>query len=59
MENEWIEIHADLNASQLVILAIKRIEENSQIFYEFVGMLSDIKGMDIIAEKLLDYKLRL
>ena len=59
MEKKWIEIDADMSARQLVLLAIHRVNEDSCTFYEFVTMLSNISGMDVLAKNLLDCKVQL
>ena len=52
MEKKWIDIHTDMDASQLVLLTIQRVDEDSRNFHEFVHMLSDISGMDVVVKNL-------
>ena len=56
MEKSWIDVNtkSDMNASQLVGLAIQRVDEDSSAFHVFVEMLHDICGMDVIAKNLID-----
>ena len=56
MEKEWIGIQEPTNmeASHLVRLAIGKVDEDSHNFCEFVEMLHDICGMDVIATDLLN-----
>ena len=59
IERMWINLHSDMNASELVSLAIQRTGEDSRIFNEFVTLLSEISGMDALAKDLHDCKLQL
>ena len=52
MEKDWLDISANPNAKELVTLALKRIEISSHAFDEFMRMLSEISGMDLVAKKL-------
>ena len=52
IERKWLDITANPSERELVILALSRIKENSQIFYEFVKILEDIGGMNLVVKSL-------
>ena len=52
MEKDWLDISANPSPKDLVTLALKRIEIGSNAFDEFVMMLSEISGMDLVAKNL-------
>ena len=52
MERKWLEITAKPSETDLVLLALSRIEGNSHTFHELVKMLNEISGMDLVVQNL-------
>lgn len=51
-KNRWIPMEADATETELVNIALERIQLKSSQFELFVGMLKEITGMDLIVETL-------
>lgn len=51
-KQEWISMEADTTETNLVNIALDRIQLKSSQFEVFVGMLKEITGMDLIVETL-------
>ena len=52
MEREWLEITIKPSETDLVLLALSRIEADSNTFHELVKMLNEIIGMDLVVKTL-------
>lgn len=52
IENSWLGETANPSEKELVLLALNRIEADSRTFYEFVMMLCEISGMDLVAKNM-------
>ena len=52
LQKRWLDITASPSESELVILVLGRVAEESRTFYEFVMLLSEIGGMDLAAKAL-------
>ena len=53
MERNWLHITASPSKKDLVILALANTEADARKFYEFVKMLSEIRGMESTAKNLI------
>ena len=52
MEKKWLETTANPSEKDLVILALSRTDADSYTFHEFVEMLKEISGMDLVVQNL-------
>lgn len=53
IENEWIGTAVNPSEKELVVLALNRVEKDSQTFHKFVSLLSEIGGLKEIAKELM------
>ena len=51
-KERWLSVGSDTGGEQLVTVALSRIENDAGQFQQFVDMLNDIDGMDLIVKKL-------
>ena len=51
-KERWLSVGSDTGGEQLVTVALSRIESDAGQFQQFVDMLNDIDGMDLIVKKL-------
>ena len=51
-EKEWLDLTASPTEEQLVTLVLGRIEQDANQYDEFLAMLRDIEGMDLIVNTL-------
>ena len=54
IEKEWLNTTADPSSDQLVMLVLGRIERDSNQYYEFIAMLEDTPGLDLIKKDIKD-----
>lgn len=53
IENDWIGTAANTSEKELALLALNRVDKDSQAFHKFVSLLSEIGGLKEVAKDLM------
>ena len=54
IQRRWIVPKTTCDEMSLILVALDRIEKDANAFQEFIKMLEDVDGMDIILKSLTD-----
>ena len=54
MEKRWLDITDDPSSEELVMVVLERIEHDSGQYHEFIAMVEDTPGLDLIRTDLKD-----